>query len=336
MLNPETSLASLWLIMLRLVELHGIDPQPFRQEIGVPAATLRDVNARLPSRLVDIAFAKAAALIPDPAFALRAGECWHPSNLGTMGYAWLSSRTLHTGLKRLERFGCILGNRSTYRCVDTPGGLRFVLEHGRGDTPIGHSIADFTLSLLLGMCRTNYGGKLNAAALCLRRPEPADSQPWLRVFGGDIRFGALEDSLLLDRDTVDTPLPSANVPLANTFDRILTEQLAHLFDDDIVSRCKAYLLRELTSGVPSAQETGTALGMSQRTLQRKLHELGLTYQSLCDEARHELARRYLDDTNKSVTEVTFLLGFSEQSAFTRAFRRWSGMSPTTYRHNPSA
>ena len=74
---------------------------------------------------------------------------------------------------------------------------------------------------------------------------------------------------------------------------------------------------------------------SQRTLQHKLGELGLTYQSLCDETRHELARRYLDDPGKSVTEVTFLLGFSEQSAFTRAFRRWSGMSPTTYRYSPA-
>lgn len=336
MLNPASSLASLWLIVLRLVELHGIDPRQFRQEVGVPAETLRDVNARLPSRLVDIAFAKAAALIPDPAFALRAGECWHPSNLGTMGYAWLSSRTLHTALKRLERFGCILSNRATYRCVDKPAGVHFVLEHGRGDTPIGHAIADSTLSLLLSMCRTNFGSKLNAAALCLRRQAPADPQPWRQLFGCDVQFGALDDSLLLDRDTVDTPLPSANVPLANTFDRILTEQLANFFDDDIVSRGKAHLLRQLTSGVPSAQETATALGMSQRTLQRKLQELGLTYQGLCDETRHELARRYLDDTRKSVTEVTFLLGFSEQSAFTRAFRRWSGMSPTTYRHNPSA
>ena len=145
----------------------------------------------------------------------------------------------------------------------------------------------------LGMCRTNFGSKLNAAALCLRRQEPTDPQPWLRLFGCDVQFGSLEDNLLLDRATVDAPLPSANVPLANTFDRILTEQLAHFFDDDIVSRCKAYLLRQLTSGVPSAQETSTALGMSQRTLQRKLHELGLTYQNLCDETRHELARRNL-------------------------------------------
>ena len=77
-------------------------------------------------------------------------------------------------------------------------------------------------------------------------------------------------------------------------------------------------------------------GMSQRTLQRKLSDIGLSYQQLLDETHHELARRYLDDQGKSVTEITFLLGFSEQSAFTRAFKRWSGMSPSAYRHVPAA
>ena len=71
--------------------------------------------------------------------------------------------------------------------------------------------------------------------------------------------------------------------------------------------------------------------MSQRSFQRRLRELGLTYRELLDQTRHELARRYLDDPAKSVTEITFLLGFSEQSAFTRAFRHWSGMSPSVYR-----
>ncbi|WP_300451587.1 AraC family transcriptional regulator [Accumulibacter sp.] len=332
----ESTLASLWLIVLRLVELHGIDPQRFLHELGIRPETLRDVHARLPSRLADVAFAKAAAQIPDPAFGLRAGECWHPSNLGTMGYAWLSSRTLHTGLKRLERFSCVLGNRATYRCVDEAAGIRFLFDHGRKDAKVGYPMADFTLSVLIDMCRTNFGSKLNAAALRLRRPQPDDPRAWLELFGCDVQFGAAEDSLLLDRETADMPLPSANIPLANTFDRILTEQLACFFDDDVVSRCKAHLLRQLTSGPPSAQETAKDLGMSQRTLQRRLGELGLTYQRLCDETRHELARRYLDDSRKSVTEVTFLLGFSEQSAFTRAFRRWSGMSPSAYRYGPAA
>jgi AraC-like DNA-binding protein len=334
--KPESTLATVWVMVLRLVELHGIDRRSFMRELGVPPETLRDVDARLPSRLADLAFTKAAARIPDPAFALRAAECWHPSNLGTMGYAWLSSRTLHTGLKRMERFARILGNRFTYHCLDESTGVRFIYDHGRGDAPVGHPMTDFTLSILLDMCRTNFGGRLNAAELCLRRPPPTDPQPWRDLFGCDIRFGTTEDSILLDREIVDAPLPSANIPLANTFDNILTAQLANFFDDDIVSRCKTHLLRQLTSGPPSAQEMAAALAMSQRTLQRRLGDEGLTYQSLVDETRHELARRYLDDAGKSVTEITFLLGFSEQSAFTRAFRRWSGMSPTMYRYLPAA
>ena len=335
MLKTESTLATAWLMLLRLVELHGIDPQQFLRELGVRPEILRDVQARLPSRLVDLAFAKAAALIPDPAFALRAAECWHPSNLGTMGYAWLSSRTLHTGLKRLERFARILGEKFSYHVIEEPGGLRLRYDHGRGEAPIGHLITDFTLAILLDMCRTNFGNQLTIAELHLRRPEPANPAPWREFFGCAIQFDAAEDSFLLDHATADKPLPSANIPLANTFDAILTKQLAEFFQDDILSRSKVYLLRELTSGPPPAQQTAMALGMSQRTLQRKLGESGLTYQAMLDETRHELARRYLDDRSKTVTEIAFLLGFSEQSAFTRAFRRWSGMAPSAYRESPA-
>ena len=74
-----------------------------------------------------------------------------------------------------------------------------------------------------------------------------------------------------------------------------------------------------------------ALHVSRRTLQRKLAEVELSYLKLVDDTRHELALRYLDDSQKSVTEVTFLLGFSGQSAFSRAFRRWTGSSPTEHR-----
>jgi AraC-like DNA-binding protein len=331
MLKSESTLATVWLIILRLVELHGLDPQQFMDELGIRPETLRDVRARIPASLADIAFTKAAARIADPAFALRAGECWHPSNLGTMGFAWLSSRTLHTGLKRLERFSRIIGNDFTYHLSEEPAGVRFVHNHGRGDDPIGHPMTDFTLAILLTMCRTNFGQQLNATELHLRRPSPANPAPWQEFFGCEVHFAAAEDSFLLDREAVDKPLLSANIPLANTFDSILAEQMASFTDSDLISRSKAFLLRELTSGTPSAQELASALGMSQRSFQRKLSELSLTYQKVLDDIRHELARRYLDDPSKSVTEIAFLLGFSEQSAFTRAFRHWSGMSPSVYR-----
>jgi AraC-like DNA-binding protein len=87
----------------------------------------------------------------------------------------------------------------------------------------------------------------------------------------------------------------------------------------------------MASGEMSEEAMAKALHMSRRTLQRKLAETEQSYQKLVDDTRHDLALRYLEDPQKSVTEVTFLLGFSGQSAFSRAFRRWTGISPTEYR-----
>ncbi|WP_374690560.1 AraC family transcriptional regulator [Accumulibacter sp.] len=326
-----STLATVWLILLRLVEVHGIDPEQFRKTLGVAPETLRDVQARLPGRLADIALSLAAAEIGDEAFALRAAECWHPSNLGTMGYAWLSSRTLHTGLKRMERFSRILGSRIRCRCSQECDGVRLGFDHGRGDAAVGPLLTDFSLSILIAMCRVNAGHSLSPVSVQLRRPEPANPEPWHAFFGCPIAFGEPADAFLLAGEVANAPLPSANIPLANTFDTFLSEQLAGLFADDIVSRCKTTILQHLTSGMPSAPAVAHSLGLSQRSLQRRLAALGLTFQSVVDETRHELARRYLDDPGKSITEITFLLGFSEQSAFTRAFRRWSGMAPSSYR-----
>jgi AraC-like DNA-binding protein len=126
-------------------------------------------------------------------------------------------------------------------------------------------------------------------------------------------------------------LPTANRPLAGVLDGMLTEQLAKLTKDDVVSRCKAQFLEQLASGEPSAEDIAQRLNMSSRTLQRKLAEASTTYLKLVDDCRRDLALRYISDPDKSITDITFLLGFSSQSAFSRAFRRWTDTSPTEQR-----
>ncbi len=218
-------------------------------------------------------------------------------------------------------------------CRDETGGLRYVFDHGRGEAPIEPVIADFTLSMILSMCRMNYGAELHPMSVSLRRPRTKRSitlGPLLR--GCKMVFGAREDSFLLDHRTAEMPLAvTGNQELAATFDLILSEQLAALTRTDLQARCKSLLLQQLTSGEPSEEVLAGQLGMSGRSLQRKLAEAGLTYGQVLAETRYELAQRYLDDPNRSVTEITFLLGFSEHSAFTRAFKRWSGKAPTSYR-----
>jgi AraC-like DNA-binding protein len=301
------------------------------REVGIDPAVFRDPKARLPVRAVDAAFTKAAFLILDPAFGLRATECWHPSNLGPVGYAWLSSGSLRTALKRLDRYSRILGSQYRDNCVEESAGLRYVFDHGRGDAPIGPVLTDYSLSLIIGMCRMNYGAALHPVEVTLRRALPQDPSPWLDFYGCEVRFGASEDSFLLDGRTAAMPLPSGNQELAATFDDILTAQLDALTGADLPTRCKTFLLQQFTSGEPSEEELARQVQMSTRTLQRKLGELGLTYGQLLAQTRYDLALKYLDDPQHSVTEVTFLLGFSEHSAFTRAFKRWSGMAPSSYR-----
>jgi AraC-like DNA-binding protein len=99
----------------------------------------------------------------------------------------------------------------------------------------------------------------------------------------------------------------------------------------VVARCKASLLEQLSDGELSEQEMAEQLHMSRRTLQRKLAEAEMTYQRLVDETRRDLALRYIEDPRNSIIDITFLLGFSQQSAFTRAFKRWTGIAPSEYR-----
>jgi len=332
----ETFLATMGQVFVRVVEMHGVDANALLREAGVDPAALRDPAARIPSAFWDIAGAKAAALIPDPAFGLRAARCWHPSNLGALGHAWLASSTLRTGLERLQRYSRILGEKAQLKITDTRDGLRFAYDHRRRDPVLRAIGADFALSLVLDMCRMNYGASLRPVEVRLARARPRDTEPYRHFYGCPIHFEANEDGFLLAARVAAEPLPTANRQLAGTLDSILTAQLAALDRNNIPARCKSSFLEEITSGKVSEQDMARRLHMSRRSLQRKLAESNTTYQKLIDDTRRDLALRYMEDPRNSITDVTFLLGFSGQSAFTRAFNRWTGMSPTTYREQKRA
>ncbi len=209
--------------------------------------------------------------------------------------------------------------------------MRFIVDHKRGNNATGYAMADFWMALAVSMCRTNFGASLPLEAVTLRRPQPGDARAWETYYACPVLFGAREDSFTLARSVADQDLPTANQEFAKTFDAILISQLAALSDSDLETRCKAYLLDQLTSGEPSEEDLAKAMAMSRRTLQRKLGQLGLSYKGLLERVRYDLALRYLDDPQRTITDITFLLGFAEQSSFSRAFKRWNGEAPTTYR-----
>ena len=334
----HTGLLSTAQIWTKLFQANGIDAMHLWREVGVPAELMQEgPQSRAPLKYLDAAIIRVAARVPDEGWGLKMARCWHPGNLGVLGHAWLASSTLRTGLTRLARYWRIVGTRAQIGLEDSHGGLTFSYALTVDEPAVAWNTPDCWLALVLDMCRVNAESTIRPVKASLRRPLPSNPQAWHDFYGCTVKFAAAENSFTLAKSDVDRVLPTSNRSLAGVLDGMLTEQLAKLTKDDVVSRCKSAFLEQLASGEPSAEDIAQRLNMSSRTLQRKLAEANTTYLKLVDDCRRDLALRYVSDPDKSITDITFLLGFSSQSAFSRAFRRWTGASPTERRqHTASA
>ena len=332
--SRDTGLASMGPMFRQLLEMHGLDVARIAEQAGVDLAKMPAPNERVPIDKLDAMLRVAIPLIHDPAFGLQAARCWHPGHLGVLGHAWLSSDTLRTGLERVTRYFRLVGERGLTKIDITRRGVKVCFRANRGDpavVPVAAVFVDIAMAVLLDMCRMNAGAALRPIAATLCRPAPEQSEVYERFFGCPVRFRAEEDAFVLSAQDADRPLPSANRQLAAVFDKMLTEELGRLDKSDVVSRCRSEVLQHLESGEMTEHDMAKRLHMSRRTLQRRLAEADTSYLRLVDDTRKDLALRYIEDATRSITDVAFSLGFSQQSAFTRAFKRWTGASPTEYR-----
>jgi AraC-like DNA-binding protein len=331
----DATLATAGQIVWRLIERHGLAPEPLFRAAGIDPKIISDPRAYMARPQSELLIRTLAAKIPDPAFGLEAAQCWHPSNLGALGYAWLSSSTLRTALKRLVRYWRLVSAEVAVRLDESPDGIEFVHLPPQRDALLDAIRGDMVMAFLCAMCRANFGAAFSPRRVAFRHAAPADSGPYRAFFGCPVSFGADANRLRIGRAEADHPLPTGNRELAAMHDRVLVAQLARLDKTDVMARFRASLLERMTSGELSEDNLARDLNMSRRSLQRRLAEAEATYQSLVDETRRDLALRYLEDPQKSATDIAFLLGYSQQSAFTRAFRRWTGTSPSEYRSSKS-
>ncbi|UCH46521.1 MAG: AraC family transcriptional regulator [Betaproteobacteria bacterium] len=329
--TSDTSLASIGQVFRRVLELHGVDAVGIAREVGIDLATPPTPAARVDANKFDAIMKIALPLIDDPAFGLQAARCWHPANLGVLGHAWLSSSTLRTCLRRLDQYHRIVGERADIRAEEGEHGITVTVSFPTVDPTVASVTYDMCMSLLIDMCRMNAGASLRPVMVSLTRDRPDDVSPYRRFFGVPVRFGAKQNAFQIATKDAERLLPSSNRQLALVFDKMLTEELARLVKDDVITRCKAVVLEHLAAGETSEEETAKALHMSTRSLQRKLAQAETSYVQLVDETRRDLAMRYIEDPSRSSTEIAFELGFSAPSAFTRAFKRWTGQSPTEFR-----
>lgn len=312
----------------RALDAAGCNGPALLAEAGFSPQDLEDPTARCSVIATRRLWELAVAATGDSAFGLKVASHIKHTTFHALSYGLCASSTLKEAFQRVQRYCHVASDAVVYEFVKCDSEYHFVIS-SVVDLPF--ESMDALVAALVRMCRSLLGREFSPLLVELERPRPPKSDDFDRLLRAPIRFAAPQNRLVLDALSVERPLESGNPELAHYNDVIALQYLTRIEREDIRGRVREVLLQRLGGLEPSQEEIAERLHMSARTLQRKLADSGTTYKEILDETRHALALAYLSARQHSVNEITYLLGFSSCSCFTRAFRRWTGQSPTDWR-----
>ncbi len=317
-------------VLWRQLESYGIDPRPLFVEEGIDPETLFDQGARISIQKYQRLDLKAAEQSGDPFFGLKGAEHFRPAHLGSLGVAWLASSSLRTAFQRLSRYAQVIQEKLI---IDLEEDGRFFKVAIDAQTPLLNERIreDGQLAALIKMCRTIAGKDFKPVKVCFRQEEPADTGYYYELFRCPVEFGAKHTLFVIALGEVDKRLTGSNDQLARLNEHIVVKYLAHREKADILNRVKAAIIDKLSSGGVSEASVAESLHMTPRNMHRKLQKEATSFKVLLTEIRRELAQQYIQDRTKTLTEISFLLGFSEVSSFSRAYKGWTGHPPSEAR-----
>lgn len=331
---PVTSATTLtsWARAIRkALDAAGLDSAALFAEAGLDIAALGDAQARYPVARTNRLWQLAVAATGDPAFALKVAREPGVMSFHALGVSLSASTTLREAFERLIRYFRVVSDGAELRFSCHGDTCRYeIAATAAGHVPIPEAVDAFAY-VVVRLCRGLYRRDHAPLEVRLRRPAPADPGPWERAFRCPIVFDAAENVLLFGAAAFDAPLEFANPELARQNDEVAARYLARFGKLLIRERLRAVLIEQLPRGEPSQDKAADALHLSSRSLQRRLADEGTSYKDVLDELRRELAMSYLLEARQSISDITYLLGFSDTSSFTHAFRRWTGVAPSRWR-----
>jgi AraC-like DNA-binding protein len=191
------------------------------------------------------------------------------------------------------------------------------------------------MAVLVQMCRITAGTQVRPELVQLCHRVPSCGWKFEKFFQCPVQFSQNKNLLLFNRTTLDRVLPTSHPELARANDKIVADYLEIFTRKSLQIKVREQVIERLPGGTPNEQTIAAKLNMSLRNLQRQLKSENCSYKKILDDTRKDLALRYLEDSNRQIIEISYLLGFSEQSNFSRAFKRWTGTTPNRHRANSS-
>lgn len=270
----------------------------------------------------------------DHGFPLRYAQALRADDLGALGLAIKTAPTVADALDRLVRYVLVLSDTLEYELHTRPNGRVFALI-GRPHLRRGAALAnECALAAVTSTLRQSVGAAVTPERVTFRHPAPPTDRHHREFFGCPVIFGADIDGLHFDSAVLSQPTLLADDGLSayllSRLDDLKTNTTRRSLVDDV----RAAVAAALPDGQPSKSQIARRLGMSERSLHRHLAGHHQTFQAIATQTRRDAAESLLRSTDHTLADIAFLTGFSDQSAFTRAFKRWTGRTPAAFRQRP--
>lgn len=329
-----TIAATSTLAMVCAAEARGLSTVDVLRRAKVDRAGLEDPDTRLPAPVVLAIWNDLIELTADPTLQLTAPTSLPFGAYRTIDYLVGTSGTVGEGIGRFIRYFRLVAD-SVSLTAESDGDLRCLCIEMSDGEPVPPLYVDYVLAALVGRVRMRIRPELEVKCVELRGTRVGPAEAYEKAFKARVRLGAARDRLCFSAAEWAAPIAGADEALSRLVEEhalILAARLpnpASGFFADV----RSAVIATLSAGA-GVEEVARSLNMSARTLQRNLSDAGTTFREVCDLVRCELAKEYLADARTSIPEVAFLLGFSEQSSFHRAFQRWTGEAPGRWRRRP--
>ena len=310
-----------------LIRQLGADPVSILTELGLASDALDSPEHRIPYAAMGAVFQEGARRTECAHFGLLCGRAWHLSDLGLVGEVVRNSATFGTALRML----------TVHQHLNSEGGLAFLLQHG-SVVDIGYAIYHPRVvarnqiydALMAGGCnfmRELCGADWMPSEVLFPHAKPADIGHHRRFFRAPLHYDSEFCALRFPAHWLDHPVRNANAARY----RIAEKEAEAAGRGELVQQVYRALRLLLLRGQISGNAVAQMLAMHRRTLNRRLEEHGVTFQSVLDQVRFQVARELLRDTQVAIDDVAAALGYAGVSPFMRSFRRWSGTTPGRWR-----
>ncbi len=320
--------AAFTLLLYEHLESCGLDPA---KVLGIPRPSLEpNQQSRIDLAHWEKMLETAMLRLDDPYLGLKLGQQVRARHLGMVGHLLLASKNFGAALERLEQYQRLIFDAIPMSRHDTADAIEMVWDISQFRT--GVLVGETGFAVMVQFCRSLMQGEANPHSVDFAHPPPDDIRPYEEFFRCPVRFACPAPILRVDYELLKRPLRKTDAALEKLLEQHVKSLLTQLpQQDETVMQMRQSLARCLRDGDPSIERVSEQMCCSSRTLQRRLREAGTSFRKETNTVRHELAKSYLTDAHLTLADIALLLGYSEHSAFTRAFRRHYGCSPQQMR-----